>query len=211
MPRPRGVGLADKHRERISAAKLRAHAEDPGYAMRISEGVSKFWTRDRIERAKNVLAELEDGILAQRIAREIWVTVLALEDGEQIDKYQKELLRALERLREREPEMSLQDAASTPYVGETQTMHRPMTGTHSHDHAAFGHHDHTDGIHSHVHTHNNDATHEHEHAAGKDPGPGMDVSDSGGSGIYGRIMNTTSPVERARLRKLQQAQHEARR
>jgi len=56
-----------------------------------------------------------------------------------------------------------QDAASHPYHGRHETMHEPMTGTHSHNHAAFDSTDHDDGIHDHSHTHNGDATHGHQH------------------------------------------------
>ena len=38
-----------------------------------------------------------------------------------------------------------------------------MTGTHTHDHAAFGAPDHDDGSHAHKHTHQNDADHDHRH------------------------------------------------
>lgn len=55
------------------------------------------------------------------------------------------------------------NAATVPYVSETQTRHAPMTGTHSHDHGAFDSEDHDDGVHTHVHTHNGDADHGHDH------------------------------------------------
>jgi len=56
-------------------------------------------------------------------------------------------------------------AASVPYVSERQTRHEPMTGRHTHDHAAPpGQDDHDDGIHNHVHEHNNDADHFGHHA-----------------------------------------------
>lgn len=57
-----------------------------------------------------------------------------------------------------------QDAAIHRYVSVQDTSHPPMTGKHVHNHAAFGHEDHDDGIHGHMHTHKNDATHEHVHA-----------------------------------------------
>jgi ATP-dependent protease ClpP protease subunit len=55
------------------------------------------------------------------------------------------------------------DAATVPYVGEHQTRHLPMTGTHTHDHAAHGDGDADDGIHGGdgPHTHANDANHDH--------------------------------------------------
>lgn len=62
------------------------------------------------------------------------------------------------------------DAASRPWVSETDTRHAPMTGSHQHDHASFGAGDHDDGVHTHVHEHANDANHDHPtqhpHAAG---------------------------------------------
>jgi ATP-dependent protease ClpP protease subunit len=58
----------------------------------------------------------------------------------------------------------LQDAASVPYVGQTQPRHEPMTGTHAHDHAAYEATDHDDGVHMHRHTHANDADHHHSHS-----------------------------------------------
>lgn len=61
------------------------------------------------------------------------------------------------------------DAATRPYVGETQTRHAPMTGTHVHDHAAAGASDHDDGQHAHAHTHNGDADHVgHDHSGQQD-------------------------------------------
>jgi ATP-dependent protease ClpP protease subunit len=47
------------------------------------------------------------------------------------------------------------------YVPKNQTAHDPMTGTHTHDHAAFGQHDSADGVHGHMHRHNNDNFHQH--------------------------------------------------
>ena len=57
----------------------------------------------------------------------------------------------------------LRGAATEPWVSSGQTRHEPMTGTHSHDHAAMGAADHDDGIHAHTHTHRGDALHDHEH------------------------------------------------
>lgn len=59
--------------------------------------------------------------------------------------------------------VTLRNAATVPYVGSGQARHVPMTGTHSHDHAAMGASDHDDGMHAHVHTHNGDASHSHTH------------------------------------------------
>jgi len=61
------------------------------------------------------------------------------------------------------PREAVQDAAAHPYHGSTEPMHEPMTGQHSHNHAAFGHPGHDDGIHHHAHSHSGDATHEHPH------------------------------------------------
>lgn len=57
----------------------------------------------------------------------------------------------------------VRNAAAHSYVGDRDTHHEPMSGTHSHNHAAFGADDHDDGIHHHSHTHNGDAVHGHEH------------------------------------------------
>jgi ATP-dependent protease ClpP protease subunit len=57
----------------------------------------------------------------------------------------------------------LRNAAEHPYTSETGVMHEPMSGTHSHNHAAFGHDDGDDGIHHHAHTHDGDAAHGHGH------------------------------------------------
>ena len=59
---------------------------------------------------------------------------------------------------------TVKDAAAHSYVGDRDTHHEPMSGTHSHNHAAFGAEDHDDGIHHHSHTHNGDAVHGHEHS-----------------------------------------------
>jgi ATP-dependent protease ClpP protease subunit len=64
------------------------------------------------------------------------------------------------------------NAAQHPYHDDTETMHGPRTGVHSHNHAAFGHSDHEDGIHHHSHYHNGDATHEHPHMSHEHPHEG---------------------------------------
>ena len=60
----------------------------------------------------------------------------------------------------------IQDAATRPYVSERQTRHEPMTGSHTHDHAAFEAGDHDDGVHAHPHIHKGDADHHHTHTPG---------------------------------------------
>lgn len=62
------------------------------------------------------------------------------------------------------------NAATRPYVSDHQTRHEPMTGRHSHDHAAFGSDDHDDGQHAHMHEHHGDADHGHEHDGTEDSG-----------------------------------------
>lgn len=60
------------------------------------------------------------------------------------------------------------NAASIPYVSETQSRHVPMTTGprgHTHDHAAYEASDHDDGMHLHPHVHANDANHHHDHSA----------------------------------------------
>jgi ATP-dependent Clp endopeptidase proteolytic subunit ClpP len=83
-------------------------------------------------------------------------------------------------------------AASVPYVGERQHRHEPMTGTHSHDHAAFEATDHDDGVHDHTHSHQNDADHHHAHGAGV-LNPGVGPSASGSKDKSGPDM---TPVQR---------------
>lgn len=80
----------------------------------------------------------------------------------------------------------LRDAATRPYVSERQTRHEPMTGSHTHDHAAFEAGDHDDGVHAHTHTHKGDADHHHVHT------PGMlgRGDDDGGDGIGGALNHT---------------------
>lgn len=106
----------------------------------------------------------------------------------------------------RKDKNSMRDAASTPYVSETQTRHVPITIRHSHDHAAYGAHDHDDGIHSHVHTHEADADHDHpdQHdfghmRPGRVSGPGEQVP--GTSNLYGLEINASSTAQRAALRR----------
>jgi ATP-dependent protease ClpP protease subunit len=59
--------------------------------------------------------------------------------------------------------VKITDAAHHGYVGRHEHSHEPLTGIHSHNHAAFGHEDHDDGMHAHAHVHDGDADHEHEH------------------------------------------------
>jgi hypothetical protein len=81
--------------------------------------------------------------------------------------------------------MSTYDAASRPYISETQTRHPPMTTGpegHTHDHAAHGADDHDDGIHGgdgpHVHANDSDHNpasndlHKHPHGHGSGARPG---------------------------------------
>lgn len=84
---------------------------------------------------------------------------------QQVERFRKELLRNVRELIALRG-TGMYNAASTPYVSETQTRHVPMTGVHTHDHAAYGHDDHSDGLHLHEHTHNGDATHDHPHSFG---------------------------------------------
>jgi ATP-dependent protease ClpP protease subunit len=75
------------------------------------------------------------------------------------------------------------DAATVPYVGEHQARHLPMTGTHTHDHAAHGDGDADDGIHGGdgPHTHNNDSDHNH---------PGQHPHGGHSSSAQNRLTNT---------------------
>jgi hypothetical protein len=50
-----------------------------------------------------------------------------------------------------------------PMRNATDARHEQLTGTHTHDHAAFGSHVHVDGMHNHEHDHYGDADHDHEH------------------------------------------------
>jgi ATP-dependent protease ClpP protease subunit len=74
---------------------------------------------------------------------------------------------------------ALRNAASVPYVGREQHRHPPMTGRHTHDHAAFGHDDADDGAHSHAHDHQNDADHDHGHDGHTgESGPNTDYNEA---------------------------------
>lgn len=107
-------------------------------------------------------------------------------------------------------ELSQYGAASTPYVGQDDVRHVPMTVTHTHDHGAHGHPDSDDGIHSHEHTHDSDASHDHH------TGVNLSVAEAARrrvrpqEGNYGRQMNDIGPAERARLKRQQLAEHESR-
>jgi len=65
---------------------------------------------------------------------------------------------------------------SMPVVPPGQTGHGAVTGTHAHDHPAFGQQDAADdGTHNHSHVHNNDANHNH-HSTWDPDGDGDDDS-----------------------------------
>jgi len=112
--------------------------------------------------------------------------------------------------------MSASNAASLPYVSETQTRHIPMTGEHDHDHASNEDTDHDDGIHRGRHQHHNDADHDHPdqhpHGGGERRPTGADsaVAASARDGIVGRQMNAIGPLERKRLKDAQIREQEAR-
>jgi ATP-dependent protease ClpP protease subunit len=61
------------------------------------------------------------------------------------------------------------------WVPRNATTHEPMTGTHTHNHSAFGQQNHVDGLHEHTHTHNGDNLHQHHYAWDPD-GDGDDDS-----------------------------------
>lgn len=86
-------------------------------------------------------------------------------------------------------DLDVQNAASHGYISEGDTAHEPMTGVHSHNHAAFDAPDHDDGIHSHAHTHNGDAHHEHSphvmHEHGHDHSAGHRHAHAAGMESYG--------------------------
>jgi len=59
----------------------------------------------------------------------------------------------------------VQNASHHGYVSPHDVHHEPMTGHHSHNHAAFGHDDADDGQHAHSHFHADDADHSHAHTS----------------------------------------------
>ena len=184
-----------EHRASMSAAHRRRSADK--YLGRMSQ----------------IREEMESGELAAALDRVLAAIAEQLVDGEMLAKFPRMLINALHSLSEGELREMIGDGMQPPYVGPDTPMHRPMTGTHSHGHAAFGSQDHDDGMHHHAHTHNNDASHDHGHGGldmRADAAPG-EISGSGASGVYGAINNSVSPAERAALRRQQIAAHEARR
>lgn len=184
--RPKGQPLPQEHRARITAS-MRGRSMDRHF-----------------DQVTELREKLDSGDLA--LDRILAAMAEQLQDDEMLTSVQRNLVNALHSL-SRGDLMSVNDAMQQPYVGQDQAMHRPMTGSHSHGHAAFGHPDHDDGLHHHSHSHVNDADHDHGHGGldmRADEGPGGDSRD----GIYGRLMNTTSPAERARLRRQLNEAHE---
>jgi hypothetical protein len=221
MGRQPGSTNSPEHNDHISEAITRRYQDDPEYAELLSQSARRRWVREYWEECDAVYAELEAGRLQHRLIIGLRAMKRTLEDGQELDDTQKTLLRGLRVLNrnvrkaepghfihkpEKESDMSVHDAASTPYVSETQTRHPPMTtgpAGHTHDHAAFGHSDHDDGVHNHPHVHNNDADHDHpdQHdfghmRPGRVPQTGERVS-----GMYGAEINASSTAQRAALRR----------
>lgn len=176
MGRRPGSTNSPEHNDHISEAILKRYQDDPEYAEQLSQSARRRWVREYWDEVNAVLDECEAGRFQRQLIIGLRAMARTLEDGQQLDDPQKTLLRGLRVLNrnvqkserghfihklERESDMSTYDAASTPYVSETQTRHPPMTGRHSHDHAAFGASDHDDGVHHHPHSHEADADHDH--------------------------------------------------
>jgi hypothetical protein len=207
MGRRPGSTNSPEHNDHISEAISKRYQDDPEYAELLSQSARRRWVREYWKECDAVYAELEAGRLQRQLIIGLRAMKRTLEDGQQLDDTQKTLLRGLRVLNrsvqkserghfihkpEKESGMSVHDAASTPYVSETQTRHPPMTGRHSHDHAAFGHPDHDDGVHSHMHEHQGDADHDpgsnevhgHPHPGGERPGR-VPQGGQAVSGMYG--------------------------
>jgi hypothetical protein len=228
--RPGGTN-SPEHNDHISEAISKRYQDDPEYAEQLSQIARRRWVREYNDEVNAVLDECEAGRFQRQLIIGLRAMKRTLEDGQQLDDPQKTLLRGLRVLNrnvqkserghfihkpEKESDMYVHDAASTPYVSETQTRHPPMTGRHSHDHASFGATDHDDGVHSHPHDHNGDADHDpgsneaHDHPhTGSGRTSRASSSAQPVSGSYGRQMNTTSPLERRRLKDAQLREHEA--
>lgn len=176
--------------------------QDPN--LRLSASARRRWKRDRITFANQVLSELQEGRLARQLAGEVRNVILALDDDEQLSRYQATLLGLLKKVRN----------------GETETMsnsarHGVTTVTHSHSHAAHGHPSDDLGEHTHTHTHTGDANHDHSHndRTGVEeyyspPGPGV-ATGHATDGIYSQAMNASMPAAKMRARQAMQAEHEA--
>lgn len=160
--------------------------------------------------------------MSRILARTARQNIETLDEGQQLDKPVREFINTMYALLNERNNMPQYDAAHTPYVGETQTRHAPMTGTHTHDHAAHGDSDHDDGIHgaNGPHTHNNDANHDHpdQHPHGHGGPPQFSANKKVSSeearaqaqeGAYGREMRgSIGPAERRRLQNARLRSHE---
>lgn len=104
--------------ERSRDISLR-YAEDPGYALTLSQKARERWNREHRAEIEAALDEFEDGRLQRRLIIGLRAMARTIEDGHQLDDQQKKFVRAVRGLREG----SMFNAASTPYVSETQTRH----------------------------------------------------------------------------------------
>lgn len=164
----------------------------------MSQSARERWNRERRAEIEVFLADFEEGHLQRQAIIGLRVMARAIRDGQLLSDEQKTLLRAVRGLRG----STMYNAATTPYVSPHDTRHPPMTGTHTHDHAAFESGDHDDGIHGGdgPHTHNGDADHDHP-----DQHPhhdGHTHSHVGAEGMYGAEMSgKLGPAARAASRR----------
>ena len=164
MGRRPGSTNSEEHNQHIAESIHNRYDDDPGYALTLSQKARERWNREYQDEVEAFLAEFESGSIQRRLLIGLRAMARTLNDGQHLDDPQKQLLRAARDLRK---VSSIYNAASTPYVGDTQTRHAPMTGRHTHDHAAFGATDHDDGVHGHPHDHNGDADHDHADQHGR--------------------------------------------
>lgn len=211
----KGYRQSDEHiqnrwesiRERVLAEWDAEHGVSPfSYGLMLGQDERRAQHRKYLDEQYRLFAETERLLDSVRI------------EDSAIERFRRELLRDVRAFISKGKDDNMRDAATTPYVSETQTRHIPMTGEHDHDHASNEDTDHDDGIHRGRHRHDGDADHDHpeqhphSHAGGERPGrvsgPGQDVRAHEGS--YGRQMNAIGPLERKRLKDRQLREQEAR-
>jgi hypothetical protein len=173
----------------------------------MSKSARDRWNREQRARAEEVMADLENGRLSRMLMFQMRYNIGDLEEGKQLERFRRELLNALYSLR-----------GEPMFNAAIDAHHAETTGTHSHDHAAFGARDSKDGLHFHPHTHTNDnkhdtAQHNEDHAPsaakGKSSASTAEAQALADEGLYGREMRGgVGPAERHRLRAARLAEHE---
>lgn len=84
--------------------------------------------------------------------------------------------------------------------------HHPFTGTHTHEHKAFGADDAEDGMHSHAHAHDGDSTHKHPHEDAADGrGKSLTPANAGPTtmqevALTGKAVPELTDIQKAALR-----------